>query len=51
MGTWAHRIHICICIAVGINGDASTQSVLGESPSIDLDYSQRSLLSGKLEAG
>ena len=49
--TWAQCIHNCICIAVGINGDASTQNVLGESPSIDLDYSQRSLLSGELEAG
>ena len=34
------------CIAVGI-----IQSVLDESPSIELDYSQRSLLSGELEAG
>ena len=25
------------CIAVGINGDASTQSALGKSPSIELD--------------
>ena len=39
------------CIAVGINRNASIQSVLGQSPSIELDYSQRSLLSGEMEAG
>ena len=33
MGTLAQRIHICICVAVGISRDASTESVLSESPS------------------
>ena len=51
MGTLAHRMHICICVAVGIDGDVSTESVLGESLSIDLDYSQRLLLSKELEVG
>lgn len=53
VGTWAHRIPICICIPVGINGDASTQSVLasGRSLLIALDYSQRLILIEELEAG
>ena len=52
MGTLAYRIHVCCCVAVGgIDGDVSTESVLGESLSIDLDYSQRLLLSDELEAG
>lgn len=35
VGTLAHRFHICICVAVDINGDASTDNVLGESPSTE----------------
>ena len=33
MGILARRIHICICVAVGINRDASTERVLSESTS------------------
>ena len=61
----AHRIHICICVAVGINRDASTISVLSESPStgsastklyvcsrlLDLDFGQHSLLSKESKVG
>lgn len=32
VGTLAHCFHICICVAVDINGDASTDNVLGENP-------------------
>lgn len=33
VGTLAHRIHKCICVAVGVNRDVSTESALDESPS------------------
>ena len=33
MGILAHRLHICICVAVGIHRDASILSVSSESPS------------------
>ena len=29
MGTLAHRIHISICVAVGINRDTLAESLLG----------------------
>ena len=44
-----HYLHICICVAIGIDQIVLTKSIFGESLLIDFDYSQRLLLNKELE--